>query len=291
MPTKKATGAAKSAPSAKRGGSTVQATKSTAKVSARAGKAAPSAKAKVDTAGSAAPAKKAATARVRRGTGARSRRLAEIIADQIRADIIALGWPVGKVLGSEAELLEKYGVSRSVFRQAVRLLEHHQIARMRPGPGSGLIVAEPDSAATRKALSVYLEYRKVSGSHIMEAMRSMELTCVRLAAERIDTEGVKRLRKALERERSVPVDQARNITENNVHILLAELTGNPALHLFVEVLTLLSVDHVPARISEAAAEATYAAHAEVAEAVISGDVAMAMHAMRMHLDELAEAIC
>jgi len=30
-------------------------------------------------------------------------------------DVIARGWPVGELLGSEAELLERYQVSRAVF--------------------------------------------------------------------------------------------------------------------------------------------------------------------------------
>ena len=50
------------------------------------------------------------------------------VADRIVGDVMALGWPVGEVLGSEADLLERYQVSRAVFREAVRLLEHQQVA-------------------------------------------------------------------------------------------------------------------------------------------------------------------
>ncbi|MET0378092.1 MAG: FCD domain-containing protein, partial [Spongiibacteraceae bacterium] len=189
------------------------------------------------------------------------------------------------------DLLAKYEVSRSVFRQAVRLLEYNHIARMRPGPRSGLIITEPDSAATRNTLSVYLEYKKVSVEHILEAMNALELACVKLAAERIDADGVKKLREAIQKEHSMPADEIRGSTENNVHILLAELTGNPALHLFVEVLTALSLMHAPKRITKKIMDHTHKAHEEVAEAVISGDIGMAMHNMRRHLDQLSETLC
>ena len=71
-------------------------------------------------------------------------KLARRAAEQIIADIIELGWPVGHILGSEAELLDRYAVSRAVLREAVRLMEHQHVARMRRGRGGGLVIDEPD---------------------------------------------------------------------------------------------------------------------------------------------------
>ena len=70
----------------------------------------------------------------RPGVGANSKRAA-LLADQIVSDVMAMGWPVGALLGAEAELLARYQVSRAVFREAVRLVEHQQVARTRRGPG------------------------------------------------------------------------------------------------------------------------------------------------------------
>ena len=71
---------------------------------------------------------------------ARGRKLGEQLAERVEEEIIASGWPVGKVLGSEAELIERYGVSRAVFREAMRIVDHHGVAEMRRGPGGGLVV-------------------------------------------------------------------------------------------------------------------------------------------------------
>ena len=51
----------------------------------------------------------------RPGADSNAKRAAKV-ADLIIEDVMALGWPVGEVLGSEADLLERYQVSRAVFR-------------------------------------------------------------------------------------------------------------------------------------------------------------------------------
>ena len=77
----------------------------------------------------------------------RGRKLGEQLAERVEEEIIASGWPVGKVLGSEAELIERYGVSRAVFREAMRIVDHHGVAEMRRGPGGGLVVVAPKADA------------------------------------------------------------------------------------------------------------------------------------------------
>ncbi len=66
--------------------------------------------------------------------GPQTKRAARV-ADRIVEDVIAAGWPVGSIIGSEAELVARYQVSRAVFCEAVRLLEHQQVAQARRGPG------------------------------------------------------------------------------------------------------------------------------------------------------------
>lgn len=68
---------------------------------------------------------------------------------------------MGQSLGPEAELLDRYQVSRAVFREAVRILEHQQIARTRRGPGGGLVglraaVAASDRELARQRMRAHL---------------------------------------------------------------------------------------------------------------------------------------
>jgi DNA-binding transcriptional MocR family regulator len=72
----------------------------------------------------------------RRAPDESAEKLAAGVARRILGDVMERGWPVGQVLGSQAELIERYGVSRAVFREAVRLVENQQIAFMRRGPAA-----------------------------------------------------------------------------------------------------------------------------------------------------------
>ena len=98
---------------------------------------------------------------------------AEATARRILRDVVAAGWPVGTLLGSEADLMARYGVSRPVLREAVRLLEHHRIARMRRGPGGGLFVVEPGLAAAAGALALVAGRRGVAPGDAGAARRAL----------------------------------------------------------------------------------------------------------------------
>jgi len=130
----------------------------------------------------------------------------------------------------------------------------------------------------------------VSGAHVLEAKREVELTCVRLAARRVNNPWATRLREAVADERQTPSDHIREIGSNNVHIVIAEMTGNAALMLFIEALTHLSANYVPQRHAELNAEVTYAAHASIAEAVARGDEEAAVREMAAHLDDVGAEV-
>src|SRR6516162_5930906 len=129
----------------------------------------------------------------RPGADANAKRAAKV-ADQIVEEVMALGWPVGHVLGSEADLLERYHVSRAVFREAVRLLEHQQVARTRRGPGGGLVVAAPSVDAIIDAAVLYLYRVDARLDEVFDARMVLEGIVAELAPERIDDDGRRRVR-------------------------------------------------------------------------------------------------
>ena len=127
----------------------------------------------------------------------RANKLASTIARQIEADIVRRGWTVGESLGSEHALQQRYGVSRSVLREAVRLVEHHQVAQMRRGPNGGLLICQPDAGPATRAVVIYLEYLGTTLPDLLNARLVLEPLAASLAAERIDEAGIDRLRKVL----------------------------------------------------------------------------------------------
>jgi DNA-binding FadR family transcriptional regulator len=216
------------------------------------------------------------------------KKLAEQIADRIEAEVKALGWPVGLNLGSEPELVERYGASRSSFREAVRLLEHHNVAVMRKGPGGGLVVVAPDARAVIDAVALYLEYRNVETAALFETRKALELTAMELATKRLTEEGAMRLRRLIEDEAHVLAGGTVERSEMHpydLHVAIGELSGDPTLHLFIDVVCRLAPDRLrpPDRYREAANDLHHA-HGAIVESMISGDPALARHRLARHLE-------
>jgi DNA-binding FadR family transcriptional regulator len=212
-------------------------------------------------------------------------KLATTVADRIVADVIALDWPVGEVLGSEVELLERYSVSRAVFREAVRLVEHQQVARMRRGPGGGLVVTEPSIEAIMDAAVLYLYRVGARLDEVFEARLALEELASTLAPSRLTRQDASRMHQLV---RSEADGQVRD--HRTMHSLLAASTGNPALELFVEILNRVmmlyfagSRDLGSTTLAEAAR-----AHAGIVKAVVAGDAPLAGRRMRKHLQAEAD---
>lgn len=209
------------------------------------------------------------------------------LARRIEAEIVAQGWPVGVLLGTEPELLERYGVSRPVLREAVRLLEQHMVAEARRGAGGGLRVTAPDPSAVTETASLYLDYLGVRVSQLHAARSVLEARCLELAVERLTEDGVARLRAAVAQLRRADVVELVELS-HEVESTIAELSGDPVITLFVKVLLQLAHQHdrpiekrQPMRRDT---ELRRDQQVAIAEAVIAGDAATARVRLLHHLD-------
>jgi DNA-binding FadR family transcriptional regulator len=216
-----------------------------------------------------------------RATGSK---LAAHVADRIVGDIAAMGWPAGTVVGSESDLLETYQVSRAVFREAIRLLEHLHVARMRRGPGGGLIVMEPGIESATDAVSVYLFYIGAEVDEVFDARIALEECAAELAPERMEEADIQALRKLVEDERN-----GRIVDPREMHRLVANATANPALAFFVDLLNRATHLYLPGspRFSKKTIGESHDAHVSIVDAILRGDGGLARKRMRKHL--LAEA--
>ncbi|UMG93721.1 FCD domain-containing protein [Nocardioides sp. TF02-7] len=172
-----------------------------------------------------------------------SAKRAEHVAAAIASDIVRSGWPVGETLGTEPDLLRQYAVSRSVFRQAVGLLEHHGVAAMRQGPSGGLVVTAPDGGSFRRAAMLYLDYQQVSAADLFETRIAIESLAIDLAGRHLDEAGIRKLRRSVTEDRDPEraSDQAAGHPHGHtLHLVVADLSGNPAIRLFVDILLSLT---------------------------------------------------
>ena len=223
----------------------------------------------------------------------KGRKLAEVIAEEIRADIVRGRWEAGTMIDSENGLVERYDVSRAAIREAVRLLEHHSVAWMRRGPGGGLLVAEPDLSAGAEAMALYLDYRGATVGDLLYVRQMLELGCVDLVAARSAEPEVRdRLTRALTVTPQTPAGEVNRLADE-LHLALAELTGNPVLVFLIRIISSLHARHVagltgersvPAHVGEAVAHA----HGAIVKAIMAGDRGLARHRMTRHLDALSD---
>jgi DNA-binding FadR family transcriptional regulator len=146
----------------------------------------------------------------------------ELLAQQIGSDIVALGWPVGQHLGSEADLLSRYGVSRSTFREAVRSLEQMGVVQMKVGRHSGLKICSPNPASVVRTSCESFRRLGVTRADLHAALVAIGVGAVGLAAAR--SPDARDLRGKL----AAPGAQLLNV--------LGHASGNRILALFLQIL-------------------------------------------------------
>ena len=174
----------------------------------------------------------------------RNRKLSEVVAEQMLEEIKARGWPAGESIGNEAELIEKYGVSRATLVEATRQVESHGAAVMRRGSGGGLFVQGSAISASSRLLSTFLELSDVSIGEIYEAARILETESARQAARFADEDAVSRLRKLAEElsQTSDRVELHRKAMQ--LRFAIAETTGSRALTLMMRALARVITSYV-----------------------------------------------
>jgi DNA-binding FadR family transcriptional regulator len=227
------------------------------------------------------------------GGPTRKMKTAELVALQIESEIARNGWGQGTMVGSEAELAARFHISRPTMREAVRLLEYRNVAKARRGAGGGLVVDAPDPYVVAEVAALYLRFRHVNAEQIFQVRQALELTAVQAAAQNIDEASIVRIRQAVDYESGLEEGPGTDVQGRaGLHLLIAELSGNPALELFIRVaITVLTQryaegDHLCADIEAD----VLSGHRAIAEAVCSGDAALAHFRMQRHLEDFLASI-
>ncbi|MGE0045844.1 MAG: FadR/GntR family transcriptional regulator [Hyphomonadaceae bacterium] len=178
------------------------------------------------------PSRRSAT---RARSGDAQKPLAVRTADAIQRRILEERLEPNTLIGSEAQLLQEYQVSRAVLREAILLLEQRQIATRRRGVGGGVLTRKPNTSDVARAVALYLEYSGINVNDLLDARITLESHCARLAADKNNRRKVAALRASLV-EGAAMSGEAALQRMGGFHIQLAQLSGNPVWALFIEVL-------------------------------------------------------
>jgi GntR family transcriptional repressor for pyruvate dehydrogenase complex len=211
----------------------------------------------------------------------------ETIAAKIRELITSADLKPGNRLPTEHELSEQLGVSRTVVREAVKVLVATGLVYTRRG--SGLYVADKSSPFATPLLDSLTPADPTQMISLYEFRLTLEPAAARLAAERITPHELRELREvvALNR-RSAESQQRQQWSESDAafHRVIAEATHNPYI-----ASTIATTTRAQGWVFDLAAGRTQALllsyaeqHATILEAIQEGEPDAAAQAMQAHLE-------
>ena len=208
--------------------------------------------------------------------------LSERVAHQIEQLIVGDNLRPGDRLPSERELTGRYGVSRTVVRDAIAALEQRGLVKARPG--SGIFVCDRSSAAVADVLGLMLRRHSISLPELMETRKLLEVYNAAMAARRGAPAPLAAAGEAIERMRAArgPVE----FVEADVafHEMLGQAAGNRVLAAFLSSLRPLLFDGMLiGTVLEGAREAAIREHAAILDAVRAHDADAARRLMHDHL--------
>ena len=170
-------------------------------------------------------------------------RKAEHVAQQLLCDIVEARLAPGSSFATEADLLLRFRVSRPTLRESLKLLESQGVLELRPGPGGGVITAQPSVSMLAHSLSVYLRLRGIPFISVLKAREVIEPALAAEAAVHGTEKDFEAMALSIARMKSLGKrgDQDRFLEENRVfHGLVARAGGNLVLVAFWSTISILA---------------------------------------------------
>jgi GntR family transcriptional regulator, transcriptional repressor for pyruvate dehydrogenase complex len=222
----------------------------------------------------------------------REPKLADRVTQQLQGLVVNGQFSPGDRLPSERELGDRFGVSRTVVREAVRALVAKGLLEVRPGSGTVIRALTTESAVESMSLLLRQRSRRLDYAQVVEVRRLLEVEIAGLAAERRSDSDIETMEEVL-RQAKERLDDPDNFINTDIafHAALAQATQNELFvvlldsiaDVMVEVRRLgLGVPGTPAR--------ALGYHRSILACVRVGDVEGARQAMYRHMDEARDTM-
>ncbi|WP_165367492.1 FadR/GntR family transcriptional regulator [Phytoactinopolyspora endophytica] len=215
----------------------------------------------------------------------RSQLVVSQIEDQIRAGELTHG----EKLASETQLAHQFGVSRSVVREALRLLEAMGLISSRHGSGS--YVSNNTERIVSRILSLSVMPDETSVHELFEFRESLESDAARLAAQRRSEGDVDTILRRLEANASAAAARdAEEFTRTDweFHAAISEAAGNRYLAVVLKAVREMQYDVVNLLTTDTGSvDQAVDQHRRIVKAVIEGSAEGAESAARIHIQTTA----
>jgi DNA-binding FadR family transcriptional regulator len=174
----------------------------------------------------------------------RPQKMAEYIADQLRAQIVRRELDDGDFLPFEAELCAHFATSRPTMREAFRILEVEGLLDIRRGGRNGPRVRAPDPAVIARSLGLLFQYQNIDLGAVYDAFHEIVPPCARRLAMHHTPDDIHDLRAQRDRCGATVDDTAAFLDESTAFLLLVvERAGNPVQAVVARLLAEVAAAH------------------------------------------------
>jgi len=219
----------------------------------------------------------------------RTSRLYEQIVQQIEESIVKGALKPGDQLPPERELAQRFGVSRTAVREAVKALREKGLVEAFSGRGT--FITDGTTHAVRQSLDLMVKIGQPEGStHLAEVRAILEPEIAALAATRIQDSELATMREAVAvMDRSGQDPDAYIEADLDFHLALAEAAANPLiLSLLDSIVGLLREQRLRIFNVPGGPARGQIYHKRILQAVEQHDCQSAHEAMREHLEQVRD---
>lgn len=156
----------------------------------------------------------------------------DLMVDKITNSILNNDLTDGEMLPPEHQLCELFGVSRSILREAIRILSSKGLVEVKQGHGT--FVHFPKIDIPLEAVANYLMTNSFSLTQLMEVRTPIEVEIAKLAAERREESHLADMEAAIQVMKKAAVsDEGYADADNQFHNAIIDASGNPLFSIMI----------------------------------------------------------
>lgn len=218
-----------------------------------------------------------------------SSRLYEQIVEQIGQHIVDGVLNPGDKLPSERELCEQFSVSRTVVREAIRVLSEKGLVDIQPGRGT--FITNSTSDAMRNSLGLVFKVgQDQAQTDLVQVRAILEPEIAALAAKNANSEDIAELQASIDAMDKLLNDADKFIEADQAfHLILANATHNSLIPLLIDpIVDLLWEQRKHIFLNTGGAKRGQYHHKRILEAVKQADADAARKAMQVHMEQIRQ---
>jgi DNA-binding FadR family transcriptional regulator len=219
------------------------------------------------------------------------KRFSDQIADLIQKKILEDSLEVGTNLPSEKAMADEFQVSRSVIREALRILEISGLVNIKKGPTGGIFVSNVYHAPIKRSLDNLITCGEVTVDHLYDARLLIEPHIAGQAALHAGDADLEKFRVLFE-DSAAHFDDPVRLKQNNLefHLLLARASGNPALAVMLESVFELLVERTQSYVDLALERKFFKIHKALFEVIKRRQAEEASRLVREDIMDVMETL-